>query len=276
MTTDLVTPSPDLRPGDYDCEGFYDEMFDADGRPRPRAELLAARLRSLPPGELPRRQKAADVAMLNMGITFNVYGHQSGTEKIWPFDLVPRIIESAEWARVEAGLKQRIYALNLFIDDLYHERRIVRDGVVPDWLIDSGKCLLGPCAGLKPPRGVWCHITGTDLVRDASGTIYVLEDNLRVPSGVSYMLEDRKMMMRLFPELFAHIPVRPVSDYPSRLAKSKVLFPPTSRHKMPWGSWRCWATNWSIVLRASCVAIMGAVLQRPRRSYPGRVNSFFS
>lgn len=230
MTTDLVTPPRDLRPGDYDCEGFYDEMFDADGRPRPRAELLAARLRSLPPGELPRRQKAADVAMLNMGITFNVYGHQSGTEKIWPFDLVPRIIESAEWARVEAGLKQRIYALNLFIDDLYHERRIVRDGVVPDWLIDSGKCLLGPCAGLKPPRGVWCHITGTDLVRDASGTIYVLEDNLRCPSGVSYVLENREVMKRTFPQLFEGLSILPVEDYPEQLLKMlQYIAPPGVR-----------------------------------------------
>ena len=119
-----------------------------------------------------------------MGITFAVYGHEAGTEKIWPFDIIPRVIDAAEWRRIERGLVQRIHALNRFIDDLYNERHILRDGVVPEWLIDSAKSWRGPCAGLKPPRGVWCHITGTDLVRGGDGVMYVLEDNLRTPSGV--------------------------------------------------------------------------------------------
>ncbi|HEV3023302.1 MAG TPA: circularly permuted type 2 ATP-grasp protein, partial [Pirellulales bacterium] len=172
----------------YRTDGFFDEIFESDGRPRPLGEPLVRRLAALSDGELQRRQKAADLALLNMGITFNVYGHEAGTEKIWPFDIIPRIVEGHEWSTIERGLKQRIRALNLFIDDIYHERRIVREGVVPDWLIDSGKCLRGPCSGLNPPRGVWCHITGTDLVRDTDGQIYVLEDNLRCPSGVSYVL----------------------------------------------------------------------------------------
>ena len=127
--------------------------------------MLARRLAGLSEGELQRRQKSADVALLNMGITFAVYGHQAGTEKIWPFDLIPRIIEADEWRKIDLGLKQRIRALNLFIDDLYHDRKIVRDGVFPEYMVHSSKCFLGRCHGVNPPRGIWCHITGTDLVR---------------------------------------------------------------------------------------------------------------
>ncbi len=123
----------------YETDGFYDEMYDAEGKPRVRAEQLAKRLRSFSAGELGRRQKAADLALLNMGITFNVYGHEAGTEKIWPFDIVPRIIDYDEWSEVERGLKQRIHALNLFIDDLYNDQKIIRDKAIPDWLIDTGK-----------------------------------------------------------------------------------------------------------------------------------------
>ena len=210
---------PSLRFAEYETEGFYDEMFEHDGTPRRRGELLAQRLKTLSSGDLARRQKAADLALLNMGITFNVYGHEHGTEKIWPFDLVPRIIEAAEWKRVEAGLKQRIHALNLFIDDIYNEQRILKDRILPDFLIDTGKCFLKNCAGLKPPKGVWCHITGTDLVRDADGEIYVLEDNLRCPSGVSYVLENRDVMKRTFPQVFNGLSIEPVEDYPEQLLK---------------------------------------------------------
>src|SRR5258707_6017784 len=206
-----------LQFSEYQTAGFYDELFFADGRPRAGAELLAARLLSLPEGELQRRQKSADLELLNMGITFNVYGHEAGTEKIWPFDLIPRIIESSEWKYIEDGLRQRITALNLFIDDMYHEQKIVRDGVFPEYMVKSSKGFLSQCAGLNPPRGIWCHITGTDLVRDADGQIYVLEDNLRCPSGVSYVLENREVMKRTFPQIFAGLRIRPVNDYPHRL-----------------------------------------------------------
>ena len=201
----------------YETDGFYDEMYDSNGKPRARGEQLAKRLRSLSTGELERRQKAADLALLNMGITFNVYGHEAGTEKIWPFDIVPRIIEFDEWTSIERGLKQRIHALNLFIDDLYNDRKILRDRAIPDWLIDTGQAFLKPCAGLKPPRGIWCHITGTDLVRDGDGRMYVLEDNLRCPSGVSYVLENREVMKRSFPQLFDGQSILPVEDYPEQL-----------------------------------------------------------
>ena len=136
-----------LKFSDYDTDGFFDEMFDDRCVPRPAASLLASRLKCLAPGELPRRQKAADTALLNMGITFNVYGHEAGTEKIWPFDLIPRIMEWQEWRSIEEGLKQRIRALNLFIDDMYHDRRIVRDGVFPEYMAQSSKCFLNRCAG---------------------------------------------------------------------------------------------------------------------------------
>ncbi|MDX1962640.1 MAG: circularly permuted type 2 ATP-grasp protein [Pirellulales bacterium] len=192
-------------------------MFEADGRPRISSAALTQRIMNFTPAELQKRQRAADLALLNMGITFNVYGHEAGTEKIWPFDIVPRIIEFEEWQRVEAGLKQRIKALNLFIDDVYNERRIIRDGVVPEWLISSGKTLRGPCAGMHPTRGIWCHITGTDLVRGGDGQIYVLEDNLRCPSGVSYVLENREVMKRTFPQVFNGVSILPVEDYPERL-----------------------------------------------------------
>lgn len=201
----------------YETEGFYDEIFAANGIPRPHGQVLLERLRTLSDGELQRRQTAADLALLNMGITFNVYGHEAGTEKIWPFDIVPRIIEGAEWAMIERGLKQRILALNLFIDDIYHDAKIVSDGIVPEWLVSSGKCFRGPCHGLNPPRGIWCHITGTDLVRDSSGQMYVLEDNLRCPSGVSYVLENREVMKRTFPQVFDGVSILPVEEYPEQL-----------------------------------------------------------
>ena len=204
----------------YQTEGYYDEMFESDGCPRARGELLARRLQSLSDGELQRRQKSADLALLNMGITFNVYGHEGGIEKIWPFDIVPRIMGGDEWRTIEAGLKQRIRALNLFIDDVYHKQQIIRDGAVPEWLVASSKCLLKPCQGVHPPKGIWCHITGTDLVRDRDGQVYVLEDNLRCPSGVSYVLENREVMKRTFSQMFEGLSIMPVEDYPEQLLKT--------------------------------------------------------
>ena len=205
---------------DYDTEGFYDEMLQADGRPRAGAALLAQRVASLPEGELLRHQRAAEQAMLQLGITFNVYGDESGTEKIFPFDILPRIVDAADWGYIERGLKQRIQALNLFIDDVYHKQSIVKDGIVPEHMVRSAQNLQEPCMGLNPPRGIWCHITGTDLVRDRDGQMYVLEDNLRCPSGVSYVLESRQVLKATFPQVFEASRVRPIDDYPSRLLET--------------------------------------------------------
>jgi uncharacterized circularly permuted ATP-grasp superfamily protein len=201
----------------YEIGDYYDEMFAADGCPRAGIELLTKKIESLPPGELKHRQAAAEKALFDMGITFNVYGHSDATEKIWPFDLIPRIVTAGEWTTIEAGLKQRIEALNLFIDDVYHDQRIVKDKVVPGDLIASADGFLKPCVGLDPPRGIWCHITGTDLVRDGDGRLMVLEDNLRCPSGVSYVLANRRLMKRTFPEVFAASNVKPVDLYPAKL-----------------------------------------------------------
>jgi uncharacterized circularly permuted ATP-grasp superfamily protein len=201
----------------YDTEGFYDEMLTADGQPRAGAALLVQRLAALPEGELLQRQRAAEQALLQLGITFNVYGDTSGTERIFPFDIIPRLVEAADWAYIERGLKQRIQALNCFIDDIYHGQKIVKDGVVPEHLIRSAQHFLPPCVGLHPARGIWCHVTGTDLVRDRDGQLSVLEDNLRCPSGVSYVLENRQVLKATFPEVFEDSRVRPVDDYPSRL-----------------------------------------------------------
>src|SRR3984957_20055824 len=203
--------------GDYDLGGFFDEMFGENGQPRAAARPLARNMASLPDGELTNRQLAADRALVQAGITFNVYGESAGVEKTLPFDLVPRIVAATEWQRIEKGLIQRIRALNLFIDDLYHDQKIIKDGAVPNDIVSSSKGLRQQCMGLNPPRGIWCHITGTDLVRHRDGQVYVLEDNLRCPSGVSYVLENRRLMKSLFPEVFAASHIRPVSNYPIRL-----------------------------------------------------------
>ena len=210
----------------YDTGDFHDEMLEADGRPRAGGALLAQRVSSLPSGELVRRQRAAEQAMLQLGITFNVYGDESGTEKIFPFDILPRIVEAADWDYIERGLKQRIQALNLFIDDVYNKQSIVKDGIVPEHMVLSAQNLQEPCMGLKPPRGIWCHITGTDLVRDRDGQMYVLEDNLRCPSGVSYVLENRQVLKGTFPQVFEASRVRPVDDYPSRLLENLQYLAP--------------------------------------------------
>ncbi|MGE0759160.1 MAG: circularly permuted type 2 ATP-grasp protein [Pirellulaceae bacterium] len=198
---------------------FFDELIDPEGRPRPGAALLVDKINSLEPGELKRRQADAELSLFLMGITFSVYGDEQGTEKIFPFDIVPRIVGAEEWDWIERGLKQRITALNMFIDDIYHRQHIVREGVLPQEIFLSAKSYRGVCQGLNPPKGVWCHITGTDLVRDANGQIYVLEDNLRCPSGVSYVLQNRLVMKRSFPQIFEASRVRPVVDYPSRLLR---------------------------------------------------------
>src|SRR2546427_5455004 len=192
-------------------------MFGENGQPRAAARPLARNIESLPDGELVNRQQAADQALIQMGITFNVYGESAGMEKTLPFDLVPRIVQAAEWDRIERGLKQRIRALNLFIDDVYHDQKIVKDGIIPGEILATARSFRKQCVNMNPPGGVWCHITGTDLVRDRDGQIYVLEDNLRCPSGVSYVLQNRVVMKRTFPRVFESSRIRPVDDYPSRL-----------------------------------------------------------
>ncbi len=209
--------APPMTFHDYDPGDFHDEMFERAGVPRPGARTLVDLVNDMPDGELLRRQRSAEQSLMTLGITFSVYGAEQGTERIFPFDLVPRIIEAAEWRTIERGLRQRIHALNLFLDDLYGEQRIVRDGIIPRDVLASARTFRTACQGLRPPKGIWCHVTGTDLVRGGDGQIYVLEDNLRCPSGVSYVLENRNLMKRTFPQVFASVRIHQVDDYPSRL-----------------------------------------------------------
>jgi uncharacterized circularly permuted ATP-grasp superfamily protein len=201
----------------YHTDGFYDELFLTDGQPRAEASPLIAQINALSTKDLRRRQRAAELAMFQQGITFSVYGDRQGHEKIIPFDILPRIITAQAWEVLERGLKQRITALNAFIHDVYHHQNILRDGVIPRELVLSSACYLPACQGLTPPKNIWAHIAGIDLVRDESGTFYVLEDNVRCPSGISYVLENRTMQKRTFPRAFEAMRVRPVSNYPNQL-----------------------------------------------------------
>jgi len=211
----------------YEPGEFYDELFIGKNQPRPDANLLIEKINSLSQEELLIRQEAAQKAMMKLGATFNVYGDNRGTERIFPFDVIPRIVSTSEWNWLEQGLKQRIRALNLFIADIYGEQKIVKDGIIPQDLINSATGFLKPCIGLKPPGGIWCHITGTDLVRDKDGQWYVLEDNLRCPSGVSYVLENRRVMKSTFPQIFAKLGIKPVDNYPGYLLDTLLNLAPS-------------------------------------------------
>lgn len=202
---------------DYDTQGFYDELFLPDGSPREEAVPLVERIKALSVKDLRRRQKSAENALHQQGITFSVYGSKSGTEKIFPFDILPRIVTAKEWEVLERGMKQRIKALNLFIDDIYNDKQILKDKIIPEDLVLSSECYLKQCEGLSPPKGIWIHVTGTDLVRGGDGVFYVLEDNLRCPSGISYVLQNRAIQKRTLPHVFEAMRTRPVSDYGDHL-----------------------------------------------------------
>jgi uncharacterized circularly permuted ATP-grasp superfamily protein len=204
-----------------------DELLDADGRPHPAAGELMALLDRLGIDELEARQRATEVDILTMGITFTVYSDGMNIDRAWPFDVVPRIIPGDEWRRVERGLAQRLIAINKFIDDIYNDRRIIADGVFPDELLADSANFRPECVGVRPKYGVWAHISGSDLVRDDDGTFYVLEDNLRVPSGVSYVLENRAVTKRAFPELFERQRIRPVDSYTDELSRLLTALAPT-------------------------------------------------
>jgi uncharacterized circularly permuted ATP-grasp superfamily protein len=207
-----------IRWKEYPTQGLYDELMRGGGRPREAARFLCQYLKRLSEDEIQARKAAAELAIRVMGITFTVYSQQGASiDRAWPFDIIPRIIAKSEWDTIEAGLKQRAQALNMFIDDIYHGQRIVKDNVFPLEIMAGSKNFREQCIGISPPLGVWAHICGSDLVRDKNGKVYVLEDNLRVPSGVSYMLENRQVMKRVFPELFQEASILPVDDYPSQL-----------------------------------------------------------
>ncbi len=206
---------------------FYNEMLAADGQVRSHYRDIAAWLDAQPPGALAAKREEADLIFRRVGITFAVYGDTAGTERLIPFDIVPRIITRAEWSKLEAGLRQRVTALNMFIHDIYHEQNIVKAGIVPAEQIFRNAQYRPEMQGITVASDIYAHIAGIDIVRAGEGEFYVLEDNLRVPSGVSYVLQNRSMMMRLFPSLFSAYKVAPVAHYPDMLLDNLRSVAPT-------------------------------------------------
>ncbi|MEN9634128.1 MAG: hypothetical protein RL077_2532 [Verrucomicrobiota bacterium] len=229
----LTQTSVTLLQPHYQTDHFFDEMFAAgDGAAvRPHYQKLAERLRTLPAADFEQRRAAVDLAFLRRGVTFTVYEDTQGTERIFPFDLIPRIIPSDEWKKIEAGLVQRITALNLFLDDIYHGQKVLKDKVIPSALIFGAKHFRREFMNFSVPRGIYVHVCGTDLIRDDQGNYLVLEDNLRCPSGSSYMLENRSAMRRAFPNLFQSYGVRPVDSYSDDLLKVLLHLAPTQSEK---------------------------------------------
>ena len=215
---------------DYVLDHTYDEMFTEDGMVRPHYTEALEKFLNLPPDEIVRRKRSVDLSFLTQGITFNVYGHGEGTEKIFPYDLMPRIITGTEWAHIEKGLTQRITALNLFLHDVYNEGKILNDGHVPREIVYSCRQFRREMRGLQVPRNVYITVTGTDLLRLSNGEFVVLEDNLRVPSGVSYMLTSRRVMKRTFPQLFRDYGVQPIEHYTQLLLSTLRSLAPEGRH----------------------------------------------
>jgi len=203
---------------EYDTGIFFDELVQADGEARPYAKSMVDYIAAQGKEELETRKAVAELSIKEMGITFTVYTEEEGSiDRSWPFDILPRMIPQKEWSAIEKGLKQRVHALNLFINDIYHGQKIIKDKVFPKELLANSVNFRKECIGITPPLNLWAHICGSDLVRDGDGTMYVLEDNLRVPSGVSYMLENRSVMKRVFPEMFENMNIQPVDDYCSQL-----------------------------------------------------------
>jgi uncharacterized circularly permuted ATP-grasp superfamily protein len=203
----------------YEAGDFYDEMIGPDGTPRPHAQMIAQKIDAMDSDTLVEMQATAETALRQLGITFSVYGEGGPQERIMPFDVIPRVMSGEEWLGISKGLEQRITALNLFLEDIYHDQKILKDGIIPEDVILSSKGYLAQCAGFSPPKKIWCHITGTDLIRDHDGRMLVLEDNLRCPSGVSYMLENRELMKGMMPDMFQTGLIQRVADYPFYLSK---------------------------------------------------------
>tara|TARA_S200000501_G_scaffold374155_1_gene423014 strand:+ start:839 stop:2281 length:1443 start_codon:yes stop_codon:yes gene_type:complete len=201
----------------YEQDEFFDELLTSKGNPRNPAKKVVSLINSLGTEEIEQRQKAAELTIKDMGISFTVYSDGENIDRSWPYDIIPRIISSKEWDPVAEGLKQRSRALNKFINDVYNEQKVFKDNIAPYSLIKNSKNYKPQCKGITPKHEVWAHICGSDLVRDQNGKFYVLEDNLRVPSGVSYMLENRHVTKRVLPELFLKNNILPIDDYPLRL-----------------------------------------------------------
>ncbi|WP_192847447.1 circularly permuted type 2 ATP-grasp protein [Aureimonas sp. AU40] len=208
----------------------FDEMLASEAGVREPYRRFQSWFETQVPQTLARKAGEAEGFFRRTGITFNVYGEQEAAERLIPFDLVPRIIAGREWARLAEGIEQRVTGLNAFLDDIYHDQEIVKAGIVPERLIKGNEAFVPQMKGFRPPGGVYTHIIGVDIVRTAENQFYVLEDNARTPSGVSYMIENRETMMQMFPELFAQNRVRPVETYPRHLRRSlQAVAPPACK-----------------------------------------------
>lgn len=208
----MIQVTPDIAAG-----RIYDELINADGSPRPGAHSLLKFLQELSPEVLAEKGQALEAVIKSQGISFLVYSDSSNIDRSWPLDLVPRVMLESEWRQTEQGLKQRLKALNMFLNDVYNDRAILHDQIVPAELVDNSPHYIEMASGVRPPFETWAHICGSDLVKDHTGQLFVLEDNLRVPSGVSYMLENRSVMKQVYPELFRNQQILPVSRYASDL-----------------------------------------------------------
>jgi uncharacterized circularly permuted ATP-grasp superfamily protein len=217
----------------YVTDGAYDEVFSAPGQPRAHYRPLVDRLSALSAEDWRVRQQTADLSFLRQGITFNVYRGEEGTERVFPFDLVPRILSRRKWLKIEAGLSQRLRALNAFVHDVYHDQRILRQGIIRADLVLGTSGYLPEFRYCDVPNDVYIHVAGIDLVRDAEGEVLVLEDNLRCPSGVSYVLENRRVMKHVLPQLFEPYHVRTIDDYPQRLREVLEYAAPPTRRSEP-------------------------------------------
>ncbi len=202
---------------DYDVGTNYDEVFESPGVPRAHYRPIVEALQSFGPAELADRQRRADLAFLHLGITFTVYSESAGTERVFPFDLLPRVIDSREWSRIDRGLKQRVVALNMFLQDVYNDGKMLAAGLIPPELVFGSPNYMPCMRGLTPPGGVWAHVSGIDLVRDATGTFHVLEDNVRTPSGVSYVMQNRQISTRTLSRLVATAGLQSIEEYSTRL-----------------------------------------------------------
>lgn len=210
----------------YSTDGFFDEMFEPNGVERPHYQAILQRMATLTTEAYEQKRQTVDLSFLRQGITFTVYGDEEGTEKIFPFDLMPRIIPASEWDLLERGLTQRITALNLFLKDVYNEQRIIKEGIIPASYVLSGKHFRREFMGIQVPKDIYIHVCGSDLIRDGDGNYLVLEDNARCPSGVSYLLENRQAMKRAFPNFFPKAGVRPVENYSEELLNTLKYISP--------------------------------------------------
>ena len=215
----------------YQSDGFYDESITTNGNPRAAASQAIKFLQSLSSEELISRRTAAELAIKEMGISFTVYTEGGNIDRAWPYDFIPRVITAREWSQLSAGLLQRSRALNCFIDDAYNRQKILADGIVPAEIVLESSNYLSSCQGVSPVFGVWAHICGSDVVRDHKGQFLVLEDNLRVPSGVSYMIENREITKRVLPELFENYSIMPLDDYPLKLYQTLAALSPRARRR---------------------------------------------